>query len=285
MRTGIRTGKTHNLRDTTLIKLGGRAAADRESLAALIDDITLLVQESRPVVLVHGGGAEVSALSEKLGMKAVFENGIRMTSPDEMDVVDMVLSGRVNSYLVRSLCSRGIAAVGMRGSDASSLIGMAITDPEGNPSHTGKPARTNPALLTTLLNSGYVPVVSPTAMDEQGRALNINADESALALAEALSVDTLLFLSDVPGVLDMRERPDATRIPRITPADADRLIHDGVVTGGMIPKVESALHALGSGVRRVVIGRYEQKGDLQALMQGQAGTAIMQAEQDGGHDE
>jgi acetylglutamate kinase len=248
---------------TIVVKIGGKAAEKTELLRGLFREMKELSGTYR-FLLVHGGGAEVTAVSKKFGIQAVFKDGVRQTTPEEMDIVDMVLSGRINKQLVRLCRACGLDAVGLSGSDGGIFLGRAR-----GKSRTGDIATVAPRLLSTLLEAGFLPVVSSTSMDAAGTALNINADAAAFALASRLRAEVLLFFSDIPGVLR-----DGVAIPRLDAGEAQKLIADGVVTGGMIPKVSASLEALGEGVGRVVIGEYETEGTLMDFLSDKRGTAI-----------
>ncbi len=249
---------------TLLVKVGGKAAEDRDSLAALCDEIAVLSRDLH-VVLAHGGGAEVTAVSKKFGIEAVFKDGIRQTSPEEMDIVEMVLAGRMNKHIVRLCRSCGLDAVGLSGPDGGLFLGR----PAGAGSRTGEISAVDRRILDLLLEGGFLPVISPTSMDAQGSGLNINADSVAFALARELPASALVFLSDIPGVLRGGEV-----IPELSARETAGLIESGVISGGMIPKVKASLDALSHGVGTVIIGRYEAAGDLARLLAGSAGTRI-----------
>jgi acetylglutamate kinase len=254
--------------EVIVVKIGGRMANNAELLADFARELGSL-NRGRRFLVVHGGGKEVSAFSERLlGKPAVFVNGIRRTSSEEMEIVEMVLNGKVNKRLVRLFQASGVKAVGLSGADGPIFTGAVLSvDP---PTRTGKVADARTGLLRLLFSGGYVPVLSSTTMDASGEGVNINADEAALDLAEALRADVLLFLSDIPGVLKDGE-PIATLDARRARAE----IAAGVISGGMIPKVESALGALESGVKRVVIGEYAAPGAFKKLLAGEQGTSIV----------
>lgn len=244
------------------IKIGGGAVLDEGPLKKLIADIS---SSDGPVVLIHGGGAEVSRVSEVFGLTPRFVDGIRHTSGEEMDVVDMVLAGKLNTYLVRQFHAAGKKAVGLTGSDGGLFQGKRIHDQ----SRTGKIDRVDPDLCTLLLEGGYVPVIASTSVEEDGTPLNINADEAALAVASALRAEVLVFLSDIPGILI-----DGATVPALNRKEVEDAVTSGCITGGMIPKVRSSLQALDQGVGGIVIGRYEEAGDLLRLANREKGTRI-----------
>lgn len=246
------------------IKIGGRVAADEKVLDFFIAELKSM-QSAYNFVLIHGGGAEISRISKIFNIVPVFSNGVRVTRPEEMDLVDMVLAGKVNKQLVRRFYAGGVNAVGLSGVDGATIIGEAV----GPDTRTGKPTRIATELVSNLLSGGLVPVISPVSMDESGAALNINADEVALAVATALPAGWLVFLSDIPGILKNDEV-----LTGISTAETEKEIAAGVITGGMIPKVRASAGALKDGVHYVVIGGYERFGDLESLLRGESGTTI-----------
>jgi acetylglutamate kinase len=252
--------------DTVLVKIGGKAAEREEDLAALCDEMRAMEAAHR-FVLVHGGGAEVSATSRRLGIEPVIRDGVRQTTAEEMDIVDMVLRGKVNSSLVRLLGIRGIAAVGLGGSDGGTFTG----EPVSAGTRTGEVRRIDERLLSLLLANGYLPVLCSTSMDGDGRGLNINADAVAFSLAAHLGASALVFLSDIAGIMSQ----DSV-VQSLTPAEARELISSGVISGGMLPKVSASLEAIERGVGKVIIGQYEGAGSLARLIEGRQGTRLWQ---------
>ena len=253
---------------TIVVKIGGKAAESREGMDALCQEILSLARDNR-FVLVHGGGAEVSALSRRLGVEPVFQDGVRQTSEQEMDIVDMVLAGKVNKQVVRLLRARGLDAVGLSGSDGGIFTGRPVAGPAGSRSRTGEVTAVDARLLTLLLDNGFLPVLSSSSMDGTGSGLNINADAAAFAVASRLAASALVFLSDIPGILS-----DGSVIQAVSAAEAKELVAKGVVTGGMIPKVTAALTAMDGGVGKVIIGQYEGAGSLGRLLEGKQGTRL-----------
>jgi acetylglutamate kinase len=247
----------------TLVKIGGRPLAEAESLDILCRELTGLAARI-PLALVHGGGSEVSRVSRRFGLEPRFVDGLRQTSREEMDVVEMVLAGSMNTLLVRSMVHRGLKAVGLTGCDAGLLTAQALS-PE---SRTGRIGAVDITLLTALLQGGYIPVCSSVAMDADGDALNINADEAALELAAALGAARLIYLSDVPGI--MLEGKVVNRLDR---KRAEKKIAEGEIAGGMIPKVRSSFEGLARGIGEIIIGSCSGPGELRALIEG-AGTHL-----------
>ncbi len=251
---------------TVLIKVGGRPAEDAQALAVFAQEVTGLFGGGTPVVVVHGGGGLLSQYSRRLGLEPEFKDGIRLTRVDEMPLVDMVLAGLVNKTLVRTFVACGAKAVGVCGADAGTVVG----EPIHAAGRTGRVSVIDVALVRDLLRAGYLPIVAPPSADAAGGPLNINADEVALALSEALGAAKLVFVSDVPGILD-----GSRRLPLVDRESGQRLIADGVVRGGMIPKLRASFEALAKGVGEVVVGSYRTAGDLAALLSGEAGTRVV----------
>ena len=226
-----------------VVKVGGRAQGD-PSLPSRIHD-AVAVTGTR-VIVVHGGGDEVSALQRQMGSEPTFVGGRRVTSPTDLDAVRMVLSGTVNKRLVAQLITAGVRAVGVSGEDGG-LITARVTDPALG--RVGGDVITDATLVADLLNSGWVPVISPLARDREaanGTGLNVNGDDAAASIAAALGADELVFVADVPGVLE-----DGTVLAGIDTAAIAALVARGVVAGGMRAKLEAATMALRNGVRRV----------------------------------
>jgi acetylglutamate kinase len=244
------------------VKVGGKFAEQEAELRRFAADLLELQGESH-LVLVHGGGAEVSRISRQLGLEPVFREGIRITSPEEMDVVEMILSGKVNKRLVRLFQACGLPAVGLCGADGRIFTGRSLG------TRTGNVAAVNVELLHVLLRAGYFPVLSSTASDEAGEGVNINADAVAFEVARALRAASLVFLSDIPGVLK-----EGQVLGSLDRGGIEAELAAGTIGGGMIPKVTSALEALDGGVGQVVIGQYSGRGSLGALLAGGMGTRL-----------
>lgn len=249
-----------------VVKIGGTVATDVKLLGALLAEFVPLAGRA---VLVHGGGKEVTAVSEKFGLTAEFRDGIRVTSPAEMEIVDMVLGGKINIDLVRRARALGLNAVGLGGQDGGLFTGTARVF-DGKASRTGTVTAANPQLLETLTAAGYFPIVHSTSTDAQGAGLNINGDEAAQEVAIAARAEVLVFISDIAGVLK-----NGAVIPRLDGPGMEAEIASGVIGGGMVPKVRSARQAVEAGVGRVIIGGYKTAGDLAKLLSGAAGTTIV----------
>lgn len=246
---------------TRVIKIGGRPQAD-PTLPALVADAC--IEEDGSVVLVHGGGNEVSSLQRALGTPTQFVGGRRVTSAEDVEIVRMALSGSANKRLVSQLVQRGVRAVGLSGEDGS-LICAAPVDAE-QLGHVGTPQRINVSLLWHLLDGGYVPVISPVSRNQSqqlGRALNVNGDDAASAIAVALAADELLLVIDVDGVL-----VDGQPVKRLDKHAAARLMADGTASNGMAAKLEAALAALQGGVECVRIA------SIAGIMDPNCGTLV-----------
>jgi acetylglutamate kinase len=229
---------------TRVLKLGGRAQGSTELLDSLA---AAWSARHSDICLVHGGGEEISALQRALGIEPVFVGGRRATTPRDLELVRMALSGAANKRLVAALADRGIAAWGISGEDAALLLAAPLPDALGL---AGTPTGVNAASLQLMLERGYLPVVSPVARNAAGTgALNVNGDDAAAAIAAALGAEELLFISDVAGVAGVTGEIQR----QLSIAEARELITAGVATGGMAAKLEAAERALGGGVLRVRI--------------------------------
>lgn len=252
-----------------VIKTGGKAAENQEALSHLAQEMKALSGEYE-FILVHGGGAAVSAIQKTYGIEPLFVNGKRITGPREMDLVDMGLSGLMNTYLVRLFRQEGLKAVGLTGADGSLFTGESLGDFDGKENRTGKVIRSDISLINHLEKEGYLPIVCSVSVDDQGRGININADEAALALAVELKADDLVFISDIPGIMK-----DGQVISLMKEKEALELIEAEVIQGGMIPKVQSSLEALKGGVGTIIIGDYLKKGDLSGLLNKEKGSGLL----------
>jgi acetylglutamate kinase len=231
----------------TLVKVGGNEVDDREWVARLA---AAVAERKGGVVVVHGGGKEVTELQRALGAEPEWRDGLRVTTPEAIRAVAMVLSGVVNKRLASALVSAGARAVGISGED-DALI-SAVPARGGALGRTGEVAKVEPRLLLSLLEQGVVPVVSPVSRGPEGEALNVNADDAAAAVAAALGADRFLLVSNVPGVLR-----DGERIEEVGVGEVEGLIEGGVASGGMAPKLRAAARAAGAGVTEVRIGGLE----------------------------
>ncbi len=266
---------------TVVVKYGGSAMVDAALKASFATDVTLLQLVGIRVVVVHGGGPQIGALLDRLGIASHFVGGMRMTDDETMDVVEMVLAGLVNKEIVALLQEKGARAVGLSGKDGGLLrarrIQVTVPTQGGppeiiDPGRVGEVERVESAVLITLDQAGFVPVVAPVGLGEDGRSLNINADLVAGALAGALGAQRLLLLTDVAGVLD----PEGALLPALTADGAEALIEEGAIAGGMIPKVRACLDAVRSGVGAATVmdGRVPHALLLELLTDRGVGTVI-----------
>lgn len=216
-----------------------------EKVRPLIHALSVYLRSHPQMVIVHGGGKEISAMSSRLGIKTRFVGGRRFTDQQTMEVVEMILSGKVNPTLVSHLNRLKISAIGLSGRDAGLVQATRIK----SLGFVGAPSKICAKLIRSFLSKGLVPVFSSIAFDEDGSALNVNADEMASAIASALKADRLVLFTDVPGILD----PSGKTIHRLTPGEGKNLIQKKIITGGMIPKVHSSFNALKKGIREIWI--------------------------------
>ena len=256
-----------------VIKYGGNAMINEQLKQQVMEDITLLWLIGVKVVLVHGGGPEISETMKKLGKQAQFVNGLRVTDKETVDIVQMVLAGKVNKTLVNLLQMKGGHAVGVSGIDGG-IIEAAMKDEALG--YVGKITRIRPQPITDLLEKNYIPVVSTVASDRQGNTYNINGDTAAAFIAGALNAERLIMMTDIAGILRDKDDPN-TLIPALTVSEARKLFDEGVISGGMIPKVDCCIEAIENGVRHVVImdGRVPHSILMELLTDEGAGTMVM----------
>ena len=256
-----------------VIKYGGAAMAHAELREAVFRDLALLACVGVQPVIVHGGGPEINQWLKRLEIPAEFRDGLRVTDADTMDVVEMVLVGRVNKQIVNGLNQLGARAVGLSGSDGS----LVEARPWGSGSHglVGDVAKVNPDVLGPLLERGYLPVISSVAATPDGRSHNINADTVAGELAAALEAEKLILLTDTPGILMDKEDSDSL-IRKLRLSEARQLINNGVVAGGMTPKTECCIRALAQGVAaaHIVDGRVPHALLLEVFTDAGIGTMV-----------
>lgn len=258
---------------TIVIKYGGAAMKDPSLRASVIRDIVFLACVGIRIVMVHGGGPEINQWLDKMGLEPLFRNGLRVTDAPTMDIVQMVLCGRVNKDLVSLINQAGGEAVGLCGNDANLIT--ARPSEESELGFVGEVNLVKPAVLESLVANGYIPVVSSVAADETGQAYNINADTVAGEVAAALGAEKLILLTDTRGVL--RDPKDGNSlITRVDIPGARQLIETGVVSGGMIPKVLCCIRSLAQGVRaaHIIDGR-EPHSLLLEILTDDAGIGTM----------
>lgn len=260
---------------TVVVKIGGHAMDDPTTRAAFAEDVILLRWVGIQLVVVHGGGPQIGQMLARLGIESRFAGGLRITDAPTMAVVEMVLGGQVNKELVRLINQKGGAAVGLTGKDGNLAVARRVTSvgPDGiDPGLVGEVERVDVTVLTRLA-ADFIPVIAPIAVDAAGTTLNVNADPFAARLAVALGAEKLVLLTDVQGV----KGADGALIASLGAAHARRLIADGVISGGMIPKVEWALTALAEGVRKVHVidGRLEHALLLEIFTDQGVGTEVV----------
>ena len=235
-----------------VVKYGGNAlagASDDDALSLFAEDLVLMRAVGMRPVVVHGGGPQISDLMNRLGKTTEFRNGLRVTDAETVDIARMVLIGQVNPQLVAAINVHGPIAVGVSGEDAG-LIKAVVRDPELG--FVGDVAAVNPTILQSLIAGEFIPVVATIGTDAQGQAYNINADTVAGAIAEALGAEKLIYLTDIEGLRRVVNDP-TTLIRQTDPDELDALVGEGIIAGGMIPKVSSCVDAVRGGVRRAHI--------------------------------
>jgi acetylglutamate kinase len=264
---------------TVVVKYGGHAMGDPECSAAFARDIVQLKLSGLNPIVVHGGGPQIGDMLKRLEIKSEFVHGLRVTDGPTVEIVEMVLAGKINKEIVASINRAGGKAVGISGKDANLVIAKKIDrmpDPQSNLmkavdlGYVGDPETVNPEILEVFARSDLIPVVAPIALSAAGETLNVNADTFASAIAARLKATRLLLLTDVAGVLDSEKR----LIEELTVAEARRLIKEGTISGGMIPKVEGCIEVVESGVEAVVIldGRVPHSVLLELFTPHGAGT-------------
>lgn len=260
-----------------VVKYGGNAMINEQLKEQVMEDIALLWLIGVKVVLVHGGGPEINELMDKLGKKPEFVDGLRVTDKETIDIVEMVLAGKVNKSLVTLLSMKGGHAVGISGIDGG-LIEAEIKDERLG--YVGKITKVRTQPVTDLLEKNYIPVISTVAGDKHGNVYNINGDTAAAYIAGALHAERLLMMTDIAGILRNREDPSSL-ITEITVSEAKKLREDGVINGGMIPKVECCITALDAGVENVTIldGRVPHSILMELLTDEGAGTMFIKEDE------
>ena len=255
-----------------VVKYGGNAMINEQLKQQVMEDIALLWLIGVKVVLVHGGGPEISQTMEKLGKQAVFVDGLRVTDKETVDIVQMVLAGKVNKTLVNLIQTKGGHAVGLSGIDGGIIEAKMKNEALGYVGQITK-IRTRP--ITDLLEKNYIPVISTVASDRNGNTYNINGDTAAAYIAGALGAERLIMMTDIAGILMDKDDP-TTLIPRVTIEEAKELYKKGIVSGGMIPKVDCCIEALNHGVNNVIImdGRIPHSILMELLTDEGAGTMV-----------
>lgn len=268
---------------TIVIKYGGHAMGDAALGRAFARDVALLRQSGVEPIVVHGGGPQIGAMLERMGIQSEFRAGMRVTDRATVEIVEMVLAGSINKNIVADFNSEGARAIGLCGKDGNMVRARKMhrtqRDPDSNIEQVvdlgfvGEPEKIDVSVLNTVAHSGLIPIIAPVAFGADGETYNVNADTFAGAVAGALEANRLLFLTDVPGVLDK----NGDLISRLSIREAHDLIEDGTISGGMIPKVETCIGALNSGVEAVVIvnGRASHAVLLELFTDHGAGTMFV----------
>lgn len=256
-----------------VVKYGGNAMINEQLKEQVMEDIVLLHLVGVKVVLVHGGGPEISELMTRLGKKTEFVNGLRVTDKEAVEIVQMVLAGKVNKSLVNLLEMKGGKAMGISGMDGRLIEAKMRNASLG---YVGSITNVNIEPVTDLLEKGYIPVVSTLGCDRDGNTYNINGDTAAAFIAGALGAERLIMMTDIAGVLRDRDNAD-TLIPLITVDEAVELFRQGVISGGMIPKVDCCIDAINRGVKKVIImdGRVPHSILMEILTDEGAGTMFV----------
>ena len=260
-------------RKMVVIKYGGHAMGDASLAKLFARDVVLLKQAGIHPIIIHGGGPQISEMLQKIGIESHFSNGLRVTGAETVKIVEMVLSGLVNKEIVTSINQAGGQAIGLSGKDSNLLMAEKITsDKKVDLGFVGKPTKVNAKVLETLNHAGIIPVIAPIAISESGETLNVNADMVAGAIAVALQAIRLLFLTDIAGLLDK----EGNLVKRLNILEVKNFIKEGVVTGGMIPKLEVAIQAKEQGVDAIAIldGRVPHALLLELLTMMGNGTLI-----------
>ncbi len=265
-------------RKIIVVKYGGSAMSNEELQKNVIKDVTLLKLVGFKPIIVHGGGKEISRWAGKVGKEAEFVNGLRVTDAETMEIAEMVLN-KVNKSLVSMVQELGVKAVGISGKDGGLLTVDKKYSDGKDIGFVGDVKSVNPKILHDLLENDFLPIIAPTGLDEKFQTYNINADDAACAVAKAVGADKLVFLTDIEGLYkDINDK--ASFISRLTASEADRLIQEGFIGGGMLPKLNNCTSAIRNGVNRVHIldGRIPHCLLLEIFTNEGIGTAIIQDE-------
>ena len=267
---------------TIVVKYGGNAMTGDGGTDDFSQDIVLMKQTGIDPVVVHGGGPQIGAMLKKMDIQSTFIDGLRVTDAAAVEIVEMVLTGSINKQIVTAINAAGGRAVGLSGKDGNLVIARKVAMTRTNPEtgqkeavdlgFVGEPDKINPEVLHTMMKSEIIPVIAPVGVGAKGETYNINADTVAGAVAGALNAERLVLLTDVEGVLDK----DKKLVPRLTVREARDLIADGTISGGMIPKIQTAIDAVESGVKAAVIldGRIPHVLLLELFTEHGAGTLI-----------
>lgn len=256
-----------------VVKYGGNAMINDDLKEAVMGDLVLLSLVGVKVVLVHGGGPEITEMLGKIGKKSEFIDGLRVTDKETVDIVQMVLAGKINKNLVNLLENKGAKAIGLSGIDGHMIKSEKLDDVHG---YVGEITDVDVTPIVDCLDKGYIPVISTIGYDNEGNTYNINADTAAARIAGALGAESLISMTDIEGILRDKNDP-STLISKIYVSDAPRLMREGVISGGMIPKVNCCIEAIRRGVRKVFIidGRIPHSILIETLTDAGIGTMFV----------
>ena len=256
-----------------VVKYGGNAMINEDLKDSVMRDIVLLSLMDIRVVLVHGGGPEITDMLSRVGKKTEFVNGLRVTDKETVDIVQMVLAGKINKNLVNLLSVQGGKAIGLSGIDGQMIVAQAKDEALG---YVGDITEVNTQIVTDMLDKGYIPVISTVACDKEGNTYNINADTAAAKIAGALGAECLISMTDISGILRDKDDPE-TLISTIYVSDTPELVAGGIISGGMIPKVECCTEAIRRGVKKVFIidGRVPHSLLIETLTDEGMGTMLI----------
>lgn len=238
--------------NTVVIKYGGSAMLDPEINKTIVQDIVLLKLVGLKPVIVHGGGPEINHMLKRLDIQSEFINGLRVTTKETMEIVEMVLAGKVNKQIVEMISGQGGCPVGLTGKDGNILKAKKLNKDGVDLGFVGEIEKVNTTLIKSLIDNDFIPIIAPIGSDDGGNTYNINADYAAVAIAGALNAQKLVFLTDVEGVLKDKDNPESL-ISFLSDEEAKKYIESGIIAGGMIPKVECCMEAIEEGVPMVHI--------------------------------
>ena len=256
---------------TVVVKYGGHAMGNGVVSEHFAQDLVLMKQTGIDPIVVHGGGPQIGTMLDRLAIKSSFVDGLRVTDKNSIDVVEMVLTGSINKQIVSAINGAGGRAVGLSGKDGNLIVARKLEKMRKNPI-SNKPELINPEVLESIVGSDLIPVIAPIGVGRNGETYNINADTVAGAVASAMGAERLLLLTDVPGVRDK----DGNFIPELTVKECRKLIADGTISGGMIPKIETVIESIEAGVAAAVIldGRVPHAILIELFTEKGAGTLI-----------
>ncbi|MBQ1275453.1 MAG: acetylglutamate kinase [Cellulosilyticum sp.] len=266
---------------TVVIKYGGSAMLDPEINKTIVQDIVMLKLVGLKPIIVHGGGPEINNMLGRLGIQSQFINGLRVTTKETMEVVEMVLAGKVNKQIVEMISRQGGCPVGLTGKDGKILRAKKIEKDGIDLGYVGDIVKVNTRLLKSLIDDSFIPIIAPIGSDDEGNTYNINADYAAVAIAAAMQAEKLVFLTDVEGVL--KDKDDASSlISFLSDQEAKQYIKEGIIKGGMIPKVECCMEAIEKGVSMVHIldGRKKHALVLEIYTPNGIGTMLYKKKED-----